>query len=147
MKHFLYSKEWLIERLQYLESREPTVKVQSPKDIYTVMLPIVNPDFEQFYVIHLDGGHQVKEVVRVSEGTLKSTLVHPRKVFRAAIQQNVYSIILVHNHPSGILTPSPEDLKLTEKMVKSGEIIGITVLDHVIVSQTGYYSLKEKGDM
>ena len=111
------------------------------------MLPIVNPDFEQFYVIHLDGGHQVKEVVRVSEGTLKSTLVHPRKVFRAAIQQNVYSIILVHNHPSGILTPSPDDLKLTEKMVKSGEIIGITVLDHVIVSQTGYYSLKEKGDM
>jgi DNA repair protein RadC len=81
----------------------------------------------------------------VSRGTLDSTLVHPREVFKAAILANAAAIILTHNHPSGDPTPSPDDLALTQRLVQAGQIIGIDVLDHVIVGDGRWTSFVELG--
>ena len=85
-------------------------------------------------------------VKTVSEGTLNSSLIHPREVFKEAIKESANSIILVHNHPSGDCSPSDEDLEITEKLVKIGEEMGIKVLDHVIIGKE-YYSWRENNDV
>ncbi|MNG18398.1 hypothetical protein D3C84_1024620 [compost metagenome] len=80
-------------------------------------------------------------------GSLNASIVHPREVFRAAIKRSSASIICVHNHPSGDPTPSPEDISLTARLVEAGSIIGIEVLDHVIIGDQRFISLKEQGFM
>ncbi|MNR56218.1 hypothetical protein D3C85_1767520 [compost metagenome] len=80
-------------------------------------------------------------------GSLNASIVHPREVFRAAIKRSSASIICVHNHPSGDPTPSPEDISLTGRLVEAGAIIGIEVLDHVIIGDQRFISLKEQGFM
>ncbi len=82
----------------------------------------------------------------VSRGTLTSSLVHPREVFRAAIIENAASVILVHNHPSGKPTPSTEDRTVTKRLAQAGKLLGIRVTDHVIVAQSGYFSFVETGE-
>ena len=83
----------------------------------------------------------------ISMGSLNASIVHPREVFRAAIKRSSASIICVHNHPSGDPTPSPEDIQLTHRLVEAGTIIGIEVLDHVIIGDQRFISLKEQGFM
>jgi len=78
-------------------------------------------------------------------GLLDSAQIHPREVFADAIADRAAGVILVHNHPSGSLEPSPEDIAITRRLVQAGEILGIPVLDHVIVGPSGYLSLKERG--
>jgi DNA repair protein RadC len=80
-------------------------------------------------------------------GSLNASIVHPREVFRAAIKRSSASIICVHNHPSGDPTPSPEDIQMTARLVEAGQIIGIEVLDHIILGDQNFISLKEKGFM
>jgi DNA repair protein RadC len=80
-------------------------------------------------------------------GSLNASIVHPREVFRAAIKRSSASIICVHNHPSGDPTPSPEDIQLTHRLVEAGSIIGIEVLDHIIIGDFKFVSLKEQGYM
>jgi DNA repair protein RadC len=82
-----------------------------------------------------------------SQGTLTASLVHPREVFRPALREAAAAIILVHNHPSGDPTPSREDREVTERLVHVGEILGIPVLDHVIVAERGYVSLRQDGGL
>ena len=81
----------------------------------------------------------------ISVGSLTASVVHPREVFKAAIQQTAASIILVHNHPSGDPTPSKEDIEVTARMVQVGRVMDIPVLDHIILGNDNYISLKEKG--
>ena len=81
----------------------------------------------------------------ITKGTLNASLVHPREVFRIAIYNSAASIILVHNHPSGQLVASREDIRITQQLVESGKIIEIPVLDHIIVSNKDYVSLREQG--
>ena len=81
----------------------------------------------------------------ISVGSLTASVVHPREVFKAAIQQAAASIILVHNHPSGDPTPSKEDIEVTARMVQVGRVMDIPVLDHIILGNDNYISLKEKG--
>ncbi len=102
-------------------------------------------DREQFVVLLLDGRNRVQGEVRVSEGTLTAALVHPREVFAPAIRAAAAAIILVHNHPSGDPTPSPEDAAITERLRQAGELIGIRVLDHIIIGQARYTSMAEDG--
>lgn len=83
----------------------------------------------------------------LSMGSLNASIVHPREVFRAAIKRSSASIVCVHNHPSGDPTPSPEDIQLTHRLVEAGTIIGIEVLDHVIIGDQRFISLKEEGFM
>lgn len=79
----------------------------------------------------------------VSRGTLSASLVHPREVFKAALIANSYAIIVAHNHPGGSLDPSKEDIETTEQLIKAGQVLGVSVLDHVIVSSSGFQSLRE----
>ena len=81
----------------------------------------------------------------ISRGTLNASLVHPREVFRPAILASAAAIILVHNHPSGDPEPSDEDVSLTKRLVKAGEILGIEVLDHLVVAKRGFVSLRARG--
>jgi DNA repair protein RadC len=80
-------------------------------------------------------------------GLLNSSQVHPREVFADVISDRAASVILAHNHPSGVLKPSPDDIAITEQMVEAGKILGISVLDHIIITTKGYLSFKEKGLM
>lgn len=102
-------------------------------------------DREKFIVLHLNAKNAVISYEVVSIGTLNSSLVHPREVFKAAILSNAGSIILCHNHPSGDTEPSDDDLALTKRLVDAGKFLGIEVLDHVVFAADNFMSLKERG--
>jgi DNA repair protein RadC len=89
--------------------------------------------------------HRVIAYHEVSRGTLDSTLVHPREVFKAALLANAAAIIVNHNHPSGDPSPTIDDLEVTRRLVAAGEILGIVVLDHIVVGDGRYFSFKEAG--
>jgi len=93
----------------------------------------------------LDAKNQPTLINIASIGTLNSSLVHPREVFKAAILGNAASIIVAHNHPSGDPSPSPEDISITTRLREVGKIIGIDVIDHIVIGFNNYVSLKEKG--
>ena len=105
----------------------------------------VDQDKEHFWVIGRDNKNRIKYLELVSLGTLNSSLVHPREVFRYAIMQGIASLILCHNHPSGDPEPSKEDVTITDRLVEGGKILGIHVLDHVIIGSSGFLSMTEKG--
>lgn len=127
-------------------------KVSSSLEVIKILRAIldeaseVERDKEHFWVIGLRTNNTVKFIELVSLGTLTNTVIHPREVFRLSIMQGVCSIILGHNHPSGDPTPSRDDIVITERLRSVSEIVGITILDHVIIgSEDKHVSLKEKG--
>ena len=93
----------------------------------------------------LDGKNRVIREVRISEGSLNQSIVHPREVFNPAVRESAAAVILVHNHPTGDPTPSREDLDLTRRLKEAGELMGIRVLDHVIIGDGSYVSLADRG--
>ena len=100
---------------------------------------------EHFAVMLLDTKNHVLGMPTVSVGSLSASIVHPREVFRVAIQQAAASIILLHNHPSGDPSPSQEDIAVTEQLIKVGKIMDLPVLDHIIIGDNKFISLKEQG--
>ena len=102
---------------------------------------------EHFKTILLNIKNHVISIEDISIGSLNSSIVHPREVFKPAIRRSSASILLVHNHPSGDPTPSREDIEVTARLVEAGKILGINVLDHVIIGSNAIISLKEKGLM
>lgn len=127
-------------------SAEDRPVIRSADDVASVMEPIVSLLAEErFYVLLLNTKNRVNGIHEVSVGSLNATVVHPREIFKAAILSNSAAVILVHNHPSGDPTPSPEDCHLTEQIAKAGKVLDIPVLDHVIMGDHRYTSLKEKG--
>ncbi|WP_318153543.1 RadC family protein [Paenibacillus vietnamensis] len=127
----------------------------SPADIVTVRRPQDAADYvmdelrylkkEHFVCLFLNTKNHIIARETLSVGTLNASLVHPREVFRAAIQRSSASIICAHNHPSGDPTPSPEDISLTKRLVEAGQLVGIEVLDHLVIGDGKYISLKEQG--
>ena len=109
--------------------------------------PCGTSSHERFLVVLLDGRHRVLRQELVSQGTLTASLVHPREVFRPALREAAAALILVHNHPSGDPTPSREDREVTVRLMRAGEILGVPVLDHVVVAERGYCSLREDGGL
>lgn len=99
---------------------------------------------EKFLAILLDTRKRIIKDVYISIGTLDASIVHPRDVFREAIENNTSTIILMHNHPSGSVTPSKNDLVATEMLIKSGKIIGIPIIDHIIIGGDDYLSMLEQ---
>jgi DNA repair protein RadC len=95
-------------------------------------------------VILLDVKNKVIAIPEISRGGLSSSIVHPREVFKEAIRRSSAAMILVHNHPSGDPTPSADDISITKKLVRTGKIIGIEVMDHIIIAGDKYLSFKEK---
>lgn len=100
---------------------------------------------EHFLVIMLDTRSRLIKVSEVSVGSLDSSIVHPREVFREAISASAASVIFAHNHPSGDTTPSDDDIKLTKRLEQAGELMGIDVLDHIIIGGDSYQSMKRQG--
>jgi len=96
-------------------------------------------------VLLLDTRGQLIKTSEISVGSLDSSIVHPREVFKEAISASAASVIFVHNHPSGDPEPSEDDIKLTKRLAQAGEIVGIEVLDHLIIGDRNYLSLKSKG--
>jgi len=118
--------------------------ISSAKDVYNMLVDeMKNYKQEVFKIILLDTKNKPQAVKDVSMGTLNSSIVHPREVFKEAIKESANSIILVHNHPSGDSKPSAEDEQVTEKLFEAGELLGVKVLDHVIIGKESYYSFQE----
>jgi DNA repair protein RadC len=95
----------------------------------------------------LDVKNRLIRDLKISEGTLTASLIHPRESFRDAIKDSAASVIFIHNHPSGDPTPSSVDIAITEKLGKAGETLGIKMLDHIIIGDGGYTSMLEKGHL
>lgn len=121
----------------------PTVR--SPQDVCNfVMEEMCYLDREHFRAVILNTKNQVLAVETISVGSLNSSLVHPREVFKPALLRSAAAVILIHNHPSGDATPSNEDLEITRRLVEAGQLLGITVLDHIIIGDHVFTSLKER---
>lgn len=121
-------------------------QLTSPRAMAAFLLPLYGASpVEQFGIAMLDTKHRVIRTRILSTGSLDSTVVHPREVFREATSAAAAAIVLFHNHPSGDPTPSIDDLVLTTRMVNAGDIMGIEVLDHLILADERYYSLIESG--
>lgn len=105
------------------------------------------PDREVCGVMYLNTKNRINGLEILGVGTLNSGLMHPRECFKGAILHNAASIIFFHNHPSGDPMPSPEDISITQRLVSAGELLGIEVLDHIIVGEKAFVSLKERGLM
>lgn len=116
-----------------------------PRDVWEALRDIREHKKEHFVVFYLDTRN--KEIKRdiVSIGTLNYNLVHPREVFEPAVRNLAASVVVAHNHPSGCLEPSNEDLSLTKRLAQAGKLLGIELLDHVIVTSEGFMSFKQKG--
>lgn len=126
-------------------SKQNGKPIKSAKDVYDYCSPkLAGADKEHFMILHLDTRNRVIKDEIVSVGTLNSSLIHPREVFKSAIKESANSVILVHNHPSGEAEPSQEDIKITDILFKSGDLLSIKVLDHVIIGNEGFYSFKDK---
>ncbi len=121
-------------------------RVDSPALVWKHIMPeFVGLRREEFRVLVLNNKNHVIRKCVVSVGTISEAIVHPREVFREAIREAGSSIIIAHNHPSGVLTPSKEDIQTTRRIREAGEIIGIELLDHLIISETSYLSMREEG--
>ena len=120
-------------------------KVQTAKDVASlVSSELRDKKKEHFLILSLDSRNNLIKISNVSIGTINANLVHPREVFKEAIQSMAASIILAHNHPSGDPEPSEDDLGITKRLTEAGKIIGIEILDHIIIAQDEVFSFKEK---
>jgi DNA repair protein RadC len=120
--------------------------VRSPEDSYKLLKQFLeDKDREHFIVVALDTKNQPVSINICHIGSLNASIVHPREVMKSAVLSNAASIIVGHNHPSGKVEPSREDIEVTKRLVEAGKIIGIEVLDHIIVGDDTFTSLKEKG--
>ena len=123
-----------------------TRTISSPKDAYEMIKEqLEGLDREQFIIACLNTKNEPTNISVVSVGTLNKAIVHPREVFKTAILSNAASIMAFHNHPSGETTPSQQDIQLTNRLYEAGELIGIKLLDHLIIGDGTFTSLKEKG--
>lgn len=123
-------------------------EVSSPDVVADVINEVLDLNHEPQEIvceIMLNTKNHIVGVMEVTRGTLDSSLVHPREVFRGAILHNAASIILCHNHPSGDSAPSREDMKVTERIKQAGKVFGIDLLDHVIIGNGEYTSIREEG--
>jgi DNA repair protein RadC len=127
-------------------TQEARPVIRCPADVsQLVMSELRHEAREHFRVLLLDTRNQVIRVNTVSVGSLTESIVHPREVFSEAIRHHCAALIAVHNHPSGDPTPSPEDIQVTQRLAEAGRLLGIDLLDHVVIGDGRYVSLKERG--
>lgn len=127
------------------ELRNKYDKINTPKATYELIKDlIIDSDKEMLIAISLDNQSKPTNVSIISVGTSTSAIANPREVYKFALLSNASRIILVHNHPSGSLEPSKDDIETTKAMIKAGKILNIIVNDHIIVSENGYYSMKKE---
>jgi DNA repair protein RadC len=135
----------IAKRISKTDLKQEQIKISSPLDVFNIFNnELSHLDIEKFFVLILSSTNIVKKKVEITSGTLNTSLVSPREVFKPAIDSKAASIILVHNHPSGNLEPSQEDIKVTKQLVEAGKILEIPVLDHIIVANNQFTSLIER---
>ena len=127
-------------------SRYESLTISSPADAAGLVIEEMRHYLrEHFRVLLLDTKNKVLGMEEISIGSLNTSLVHPREVFRPAIRKACASVILIHNHPSGDPTPSSEDIAVTRRLYEAGRLLGIEVLDHVVIGDGRFVSFREKG--
>ena len=135
----------LAERLAH-EGIERGQEIRTGKDVFQIFAgQMRDAKKESFCAVTLDQKHKVIDFHRISEGTLSMTPVHPREAFNPVIRDHAEAVIFVHNHPSGNPEPSPDDFHLTERLAEAGTLLGIRVLDHVVIGNRAYVSLRDRG--
>jgi len=130
----------------FKEDKKPIIK--NAKDVAKLFLPEMSSlEKEHFKGVYLDSRKKIIKQENIFIGSLNESIVHPREIFKIALDENAAAIIILHNHPSGDPSPSNFDIEMTKELVKAGELLGIPILDHVIIAGKKYVSLKEKGLM
>lgn len=138
----------LYRNLQYEKASRKISSFHNPAEVAGIYQPVIGHlKQECFYVLLLSSSMQKIGDFKISSGLMDASLVHPREVFNQAIKHMAKGIIVMHNHPSGALTPSQQDIDITNRLVESGKIIDIQVYDHLIITADGYFSFKENGLM
>lgn len=138
----------VLEKEHSVNCPEVDRKMNSPEKVIAVAkyyLRLHEQTEEYLYMLCMNNKLVLTGVFELSHGNVNSSIVSVREMFQKALLANAVSIIVMHNHPSGDPTPSREDITVTERMVKAGQILGVQVLDHIIVGRPGYVSLKDKG--
>ena len=129
---------------------DKNISIKNPEDIAKILQSILksedilDQEKEHFYTIHLDNRNRIKLIELVTLGTLNSSLMHPRETYRRAVIEGDSKIMIAHNHPTGICEPSDEDINVTKKLKKAGEILDIELMDHIVFSIKNYFSFREK---
>ena len=135
----------LASRLEGYAEAEDKPIVKTPEDVVSLIRSrLKGKKKEYFLAILLDTRSQLIKVAEISIGSLEASIVHPREVFKEAISASAASVIFAHNHPSGVSEASEDDINLTKRLAKAGEIVGIDVLDHIIIGDNSYLSLKRE---
>jgi len=135
----------IVRRTNKLAKHGFSKKIETAEDVYNHFVDeLKDKKKEHFYVLFLDTKNRIIGEELVSVGTLNSSLVHPREVFKGAIKASANSVIFVHNHPSGDYNPSKDDKEITKRLYDAGNILGIKILDHIVVGTDGFCSVKGK---
>ena len=149
ISHYYYRKR--DSRVKESRSRYKRIRdnpiITTAHQVYTHLASYHHCDREHFIAITLDNASRVIDTHTISIGTLNQSLVHPRELFVTAIRDKAAAIIIAHNHPSGQLSPSHEDKKITARLKDAGKLIGIEIVDHIILTDTDYYSFQEDGTL
>jgi len=127
---------------------EPLQKqgITSSHDAYDIVQSLIGDShYEQFWILLLNRANKVIRKINISDGGMAGTVADPKRIFKISLENNAASIILAHNHPSGNLKPSDEDIKLTRKLKQAGELLDISILDHIIAGDNGYFSFADEG--
>lgn len=135
-----------LARRLYVKPYNSSVIIKCPADAANLIMQEMRfLKREQFRIVLLNTKNHVMEIKMVSEGSLTASIVHPREVFNLAVKRSASAVLLIHNHPSGEPEPSSEDIETTRRLISAGDVLGIKVLDHVIIGDGRFVSLKEKG--
>ncbi|MEK7501403.1 MAG: DNA repair protein RadC, partial [Patescibacteria group bacterium] len=116
--------------------------IRNAKDAYDYLQDMRNLPKEHLRGLYLNSHNRVIRDEVISIGTINSNMIHPREVFRPAIESNAAAVVLAHNHPSGEATPSEEDIEITKQLVQAGKILGISLLDHVVITKDSFASIQ-----
>ncbi len=131
-----------IGRRLYDKSDSGFAVIRNAKDVYEYLRDMHNLPKEHLRGIYLNSHNRIVHDEVISIGTINTNIVHPREVFRPAVEYAAAAVVLAHNHPSNSVTPSTQDIDITEQLIQAGKILGINVLDHVIITKSGYVSIK-----
>ncbi len=135
-------------RRRQLTDPKEQPKVESSRDAYNLIAPIIaDNNFEEFWILLLNRGSKLLKKIKISSGGVNAVLADPRLIFKPAIENLASVIILVHNHPSGNLKPSREDINITKKLQEGAKLLDFSIPDHLIVTQEGYFSFADEGLM
>lgn len=135
----------LVRRIEFESKWYSNKKISSPKDIAELYIPLLRDELqEKFFVVCLSSSNRIIKHELLFVGTLNSSLVHPREIFKTALANNSANIILMHNHPSGNAEPSHEDISITRKISDAGKLLEIQIFDHIIIAGNSYTSFVEK---